>query len=214
MKQIFKALSFATAIFAAAASSCNSTPVTPAVTAPGVPQNVALTSSTATSLTFGWTASDGADTYTYKLNKSDGSVQTWGSVTATTVTLTGLTKGAGYGFMVKAGKNNVFSEYSSTVTGVPSDGTPITPVDTTAKYDFGFPESENDGVARAFPGAEGCGMYATGGRGGVVYHVTTLEDTDSKGSLRWALNQSGARTIVFDVGGIIALTKTSGNQES
>lgn len=208
MKQIFKALSFVTAIFVAAASSCNSTPVTPAATAPGVPQNVALTSSTASSLTFGWTASEGADTYTYKLNKSDGSVQTWGSVTATNVTLTGLTKGATYGFMVKAGKGNVFSEYSSTVTGIPSDGTPITPVDTTVKYDFGFPSSEDDGVARAFPGAEGCGMYATGGRGGVVYHVTTLEDNDSKGSLRWALNQSGARTIVFDVGGIIALTKT------
>jgi Pectate lyase len=208
MKQILKTLFLATAILAAAASSCNNTPATPSVTAPGVPQNVTLTSSTATSLTFGWTASEGADTYTYRLKNSDGTVQTWGSVTVATVTLTGLTKGATYSFVVKAGRSNVFSEYSSTVTGTPSYGTPVTPVDTTAKYDFGFPESEDDGVARAFPGAEGCGMYATGGRGGVVYHVTTLEDTDSKGSLRWALNQSGARTIVFDVGGIIALTKT------
>ena len=62
----------------------------------------------------------------------------------------------------------------------------------------------------AFPGAEGGGKYTTGGRGGEVYIVTTLEDYDPeteepiKGSLRDAVSQDN-RIIVFDVGGVIEL---------
>ena len=62
----------------------------------------------------------------------------------------------------------------------------------------------------AFPGAEGYGRYVTGGRGGEVRHVTTLVDdgkTSTKGTLRWAVNGSAKKIVVFDVGGIIALTK-------
>ena len=57
----------------------------------------------------------------------------------------------------------------------------------------------------SFPGAEGFGMYATGGRGGVVYHVTSLADDRKEGTFRKAVESSEPRIIVFDVSGTIHL---------
>ena len=76
-------------------------------------------------------------------------------------------------------------------------------------FSYDIPEKQETGGREdrviSFPGAEGHGRYTTGGRGGKVYHVTSLEDDGSQGTLRWALKQNGPKTIVFDVAGTIHL---------
>ena len=76
------------------------------------------------------------------------------------------------------------------------------------------PRSANALVA--FPGAQGFGANSTGGRGGDVYHVTTLADDPNHvipGSLFYGLYEknvpAAGRTIVFDVGGTISLGSTT-----
>jgi len=62
----------------------------------------------------------------------------------------------------------------------------------------------------AFPGAEGYGRHAIGGRGGMVYHVTSLSGGKEPGTLLYGLTEiSEPRYIVFDVSGIIELDFSS-----
>jgi len=63
----------------------------------------------------------------------------------------------------------------------------------------------------AFPSAEGFGAYSKGGRNGQVLFVTNLNDYNPEneepiiGSLRWACDTYGPRTVIFKVSGLIEL---------
>ena len=59
--------------------------------------------------------------------------------------------------------------------------------------------------APAFPGAEGHGRFVTGGRGGEIRHVTNLKDSGT-GSFREAVKGDAKKIVVFDVGGVVALS--------
>lgn len=100
-----------------------------------------------------------------------------------------------------------------------ADGASAVPGDSTAGVGPGSPTSAgsswgrcDESVLVAFPCAQGFGRNTTGGRGGSVFEVTTLEDSGVgeppvPGSLRDAVSQPG-RTIVFRVGGTIVLKRT------
>lgn len=156
---------------------------------------------TDTEATLSWEAVAGAVNYTYELTE-EGSEEALksGETVELSVSFSDLKEFTSYTFRVKALADaedpyTLDSEYATLGFRTRSE----------AVMNLGLPEHEQDGVLRAFPGAEGAGMFTSGGRGGKVYHVTTLEDVATAGSLRYAINQSGARIVVFDVAGTITL---------
>ncbi len=192
-------------------SACGEKPVepeTPAVPAPSAPANVRQHNASETSLTFQWDAVTNASSYEWELQKGGTKVD-GGSVRTRNVTVSGLTKATDYRFGVKAlgeGGASSMSWIDCRTAGQEDPDIPTPPPGDQYYADFSIPAAEEDGVARAFPGAEGGGMYTTGGRGGKVYHVTSLEDNSVEGTLRYGI-EKGERplTIVFDVAGVIAL---------
>ena len=185
------------------------------------PANVRLVSSDKTSLVFAWDEVRGADFYVARLETSEGTLVPGGqtSTKETSIRYDDLDKETSYSFKVRTKAGETDSPYSEPITamtagddtpgtepGTGTDpGTDPTPQPNEYYAQFKIPAHEDvHAEALAFPGAEGGGMYTTGGRGGKVIHVTTLADSGT-GSLRAALNESGARTIVFDVAGIIEL---------
>lgn len=168
---------------------------------------------TETSLTFQWDPQSGVK-FSYTLTQGSTTVKE-GSTSNRNVKVDGLTKATTYQFTVFAVVGDSKSAGATLEAKTAGEDDPgvdpgVDPgTDPTIAYEeFGIPEAEEDGIARAFPGAEGGGMFATGGRGGKIYHVTSLDDNNTQGTLRYGIeNAERPLTIVFDVAGTIALQK-------
>ena len=173
---------------------------------PAAPTGLVLHNATENGLTFQWDAMQYATSYAWELQQAGAKVQE-GTAKNRNVIITGLTKATDYRFGVKSVNENGSSSavwVDARTAGTVDPDPPTPPSGSMAYEEFSIPSYEEDGLARAFPGAEGGGMWVTGGRGGQVIHVTNLNDKGT-GSLRAAIEQKGARTIVFDVAGVIEL---------
>ena len=206
------------ALFAALVASCKQGGNNDKPSDPSAPTGVTLVTSGETYMTFQWDEVPGAAGYHWQLLKGTTEVQS-GERTTRNVKITGLTASTTYIFKVASTWDGGVSAWSSPVeatTKGSGSGDPGTddPVTQEVYEQFMVPDVGDD-RAFAFPGAEGGGMFASGGRGGKVLHVTTLEDNGREGSLRWACTQNYPRIIVFDVAGIIALnSKLSVNRDN
>ena len=189
------------------------TPVDPEDTAVDLtaPVGVKVIASDETSLTFSWDQVEGVSYYVARLETAPGVLAPGGQTTTkeNSVRFQGLRANTSYLFTVKAMIGDAETPFSEPLTAVTVEGyepgPAPTPEPSESYAEFKIPVYEDEHKNQlAFPGAEGGGMYTTGGRGGKVIHVTTLADSGT-GSLRAALAESGPRTIVFDVAGIIEL---------
>ena len=173
------------------------------------PAGVCAASVTETSISYKWDAAAGADSYVCRILKGMTLIKDE-AVKSTSITIDGLEPATTYRFAVKALAGSRESSFSPYIEATTSKAKPVgptypDPIGTPAQVLEAMQIPSDEGqTALAFPGAEGCGSLTTGGRGGKVIHVTNLNDSGD-GSLRAALTQKGARTIVFDVAGIIDL---------
>lgn len=175
------------------------------------PENVRCTGVTGVSLAFAWDAVPGAEQYAVRLvTTEDGASVELKYETTTSTVFSELETGTSYTCMVRAIAGMEYSEFVSSEPVVTGEDVPDNPDDpgqgdNEAYRAMLIPAAEDElGTALAFPGAEGGGMYTTGGRGGRIIRVTNLNDS-GEGSLRAAVEATGARIVVFDVAGIIEL---------
>lgn len=175
------------------------------------PENVRCTGVTGVSLAFAWDAVPGAEQYAVRLvTTEDGASVELKYETTTSTVFSELETGTSYTCMVRAIAGMEYSEFVSSEPVVTGEDVPDNPDDpgqgdSEAYKAMLIPAAEDElGTALAFPGAEGGGMYTTGGRGGRIIRVTNLNDS-GEGSLRAAVEATGARIVVFDVAGIIEL---------
>lgn len=113
--------------------------------------------------------------------------------------------------------NDVVLNIENNVTAFPRTATVKLLDKTVTIFQYGKPDTSiGDDLTSsvlAFPGAEGGGRFTTGGRGGEIYRVTTLEDyaqneAPIEGSFRYGIEKSKqSRTLIFDVSGIIELKR-------
>ena len=174
------------------------------------PENIRCTGNTENSLAFSWDKVKGAEQYAARLvTTEDGESVELKYETSESVIFSGLESGVSYTCMVRAIAGMDYSPFASSepvTTGGGLTPDPDDPEDEGLYAEMKIPAAEDEhGAALAFPGAEGGGMYTTGGRGGRIIHVTNLNDSGT-GSLRAAVEASGPRIVVFDVAGIIELS--------